>query len=302
MFFKALKVNAKLYHIHDPELIPCGILLKLFGKKIIYDVHENFADDIYDKPWIKYKKTLFFFFDLFEKIAAKLFYFILAEWSYQKRYSDLKARYQVILNYCDISFFKPFHTANRDPFHLFYIGIVLENRSIIEIIKAVHLLHKQKLPVHFHCVGELYSDLSKKIQTLPEYEQVKDFIHFHGRLSLDKGYELSTQMGIGLCLIHPMKNSMESFPTKMFEYMAIGLPQVVSNFPLYISVVEKHNCGLSANPLSPSDIASKVSTLIQQTDLRKKMELNALENAPQYHWDSEKEKLLKLYASILNIK
>ena len=51
---KALRINADIYHIHDPELLWYGwIIRKIFKKKVIYDVHEFVREQIENKGWLK---------------------------------------------------------------------------------------------------------------------------------------------------------------------------------------------------------------------------------------------------------
>ena len=52
VFRRAVKEKASVYHFHDPELIPLGLLLKLLGKKVIYDIHEDYVTSIKIKEYL----------------------------------------------------------------------------------------------------------------------------------------------------------------------------------------------------------------------------------------------------------
>lgn len=301
MFFKALKTRSKIYHFHDPELIPCALLLKLCGKKIIYDVHENFAEDIFDKHWIKSKKLWYNLFNYFEKIACKHFKVILAEESYKIRYQKLKADYSIVLNYPDHHFFEQFkQPVNRKNNRIFYIGILLESRGLLEIAEAIYLLQKKNIFVYFDVVGELFSSLENQFIALPFFKEVDPYIIFHGRKKLDEGYEISRNAAVGMCIIQKMKNSEFSYPTKMFEYMHIGLPQVISDFELYRSVVDKHQCGICVDPAKPVQIADAIETIITNSTLAKEMSANGLNNAPKYCWEECFIKVKEIYNNLLS--
>jgi glycosyltransferase involved in cell wall biosynthesis len=302
MFFKAMKVNARVYHLHDPELIPCGLLLRLFGKQVIWDVHENIAEDIFDKPWIKHQKRAYGIFNFFEKLACQYFYIVLAEKSYEKRYMQLTKRCSTVQNFCDIDFFKPYEQAHfQNLKSVFYIGIVLENRGILQIVEALHLLKLKGEVYDFHCVGELYTDLENKLKALPYYKEVETQLHFHGRLSLEEGYQYAKHCSMGLCIIWPMKNSIESYPTKLFEYMAIGLPVITSNFPLYRSVIEQNNSGQCIDPFSAIALADAIESMHRDVEKSEQLAQNGkLAVKKYYNWETEKIVLARVYEELLD--
>ncbi len=297
---KCLKQKADIYQIHDPELLPTVLLLRLFRKKVVYDVHENIADDIFDKPWIKNKKLLYKFFNFFEKRVASCCPIFIAEDSYLPRYESMTSNVHVVHNYPDVDFFNAYLNEERTgEIRVFYCGILLFSRSIMEIIEAIYLLQKKDIFVHFDVVGELYTDMDEAIDNLKYIKNVKPYIHFHGRLPLSEGYEISRKASIGMSLIHPMKNSMESYPTKMFEYMCIGLPQIASHFPLYKSVVEDHECGLCCDPMDAEVIAKNIENYLTNDALYRAHAKNAIENAHKYSWSTEMEKVNRVYEALL---
>ncbi len=300
MFFKAIKVNARIYHLHDPELIPCGILLKLLGKKVILDIHENIAEDLFDKPWIKRQKLVYSIFAFFESIACKMFYILLAERSYEKRYLAKCKQISTVQNFCDTEFFTAFEkTEYKNTLNLYYIGIILENRGILQILESMHLLKKEGIRADFHCVGELYSDLDKKIKALKYYKEIESQIHFYGRLPLDQGYKMAKNMDIGICLIWPMKNSIESYPTKLFEYMCCGLPIITSNFPLYRAVVEENNCGVCIEPFNVEELKKALIAMHMDVEKSELMAKNGKKTVfEKYDWKTQTPILSKVYNTL----
>ena len=300
MFFKAVRVRADLYHLHDPELIPCGLLLRLMGKKVVLDIHENVAEDIFDKPWIPAKGLLYACFRFFEKRAVKSMPVILAEQSYEARYQKMGADFTTVLNYVDLPFFKPFsENVNRSSNRIFYMGILLESRGLQQIAEAIHILKKQGYVIEFDVVGELYSSLEKQLHALSFWNDISQQIHFHGRLTLEKGYEISREASVGMCIIQPMKNSVGSYPTKMFEYMAIGLPQVTSYFPLYRTVVEENKVGICVDPANAHEIAASILSIMTDSVKAENMRQSGLQAAQKYVWAGEMEKVFALYSRLL---
>jgi glycosyltransferase involved in cell wall biosynthesis len=297
MFFKAIRVNARIYHLHDPELIPCGILLRACGKKVILDIHENIAEDLFDKPWIKRQKLVFTIFTFFEKIACQMFYIVLAERSYEKRYNKMCKHISTVQNFCDTEFFAPYEkTDYKDTLHLYYIGIILENRGILQILDTIYLLKKEGIQAEFHCVGELYTDLDRKIKNLKYYKEIENQIHFYGRLPLEEGYMMAKNMDVGLCLIWPMKNSIESYPTKLFEYMRCGLPIITSNFPLYREVIEENNCGVCIDPLNTDKLKKELIAIHMDVKKSELMAKNGKKTVfEKYDWKSQTPIISKVY-------
>ena len=52
LYRKAVEINAEIYQISEPELIGLGIKLKRAGKKVIFNMRENYISNVMEKSYI----------------------------------------------------------------------------------------------------------------------------------------------------------------------------------------------------------------------------------------------------------
>lgn len=300
IFEKGLELDCDLYHLHDPELIPIGLKLKKLGKKVIFDVHENIAFQILDKNYIPrfLRKLIAIIFRIYEINSLKKFdALILAENSYLKNYISLNKRIEIILNLPDHKLLKNFQKTTRNKMEIFHIGNITNARGFDKIINALNIL-KKKIPNFFlHYVGNYTEELINSV----DLNDINKNIKFYGPKSLLDGLEYSKNSIVGISILKPLKNYQTSYSTKVFEYMAIGLPVITSNFKIYKDIIEKYDCGICVDPNNPKEIANALEIVMKNPSKAMRMGLNGIKAINEkFKWELEEKKLLRLYESLFN--
>ncbi len=302
-FFRVLKLRADIYHFHDPELVFHGILLKLLGKKVVFDIHENIFQQIKDKDWLPFSKTISRLYKVFDFFAAKAFYLVLAEKSYEAYYEKLGARFITVYNYPDIAFFKNYINTRRYELPgnaIFYSGGVFHNRGFDVIVKALALLKQKNIPFFFHCAGKYTPAYMQQLEAMPAYREIRDQVKFYGYLPLTEGYRIAQQCKVGLAILRPIDNYKQSYSTKNFEYMAVGLPTITSNFKLYTDIYDVYPCGLCIDPENETALAGAIERLLTDRALAKSFsETGIAASESTFNWDTECVKIFNLYNSLL---
>ena len=302
--FKALKTKSKIYHFRDPEFIFHGCILRLLGKKVVFDVHENISLQIKEKDWLPFNKVISKAYIVLDFIASKLFYLVLAEKSYDAHYKKFNAKSIIVYNYPDLPFFKEYINSDRikrETNEIFYCGGVFHNRGFDVIIKALYLLKQKNIPFYFHCIGRYSSDYLNGIYEMPEYNEIKNQIKFYGYLQLNEAYEISKSCKVGLAILRPIGNYMNSYSTKNFEYMAIGLPTITSNFKLYTDIYDVYPCGICINPVDPKEMMDAMVKIFNNEDnIAKSFSFVGIEVSEKYfNWETESIKIKDLYNNLI---
>lgn len=298
VYKKAIELDGDIYHLHDPELIPIGLKLKRQGKKVIFDVHENIALQIKeDKDYIPkiFRNIISKGYKKFEQYALKKFdYLVLAENSYHDFYKGNKT--ETVLNMPDLNMLDDFLNLNRNKKNdLYYLGAISFNRGLDINIEALKLLKKDFPNIYFHYIG----NVSKKLLNELDLYELENNIKFYGSKPLNEALTLSYDSKVGISILKPIENYKRSYSTKIFEYMAIGLPVVTSNFPLYKNIVEKYNCGLCVDPNNSFELAIAISYILKNPDEAKEMSKNGRKLIEEkFNWAIEEKKLHGLYEKL----
>lgn len=297
VMWKAIKLKAEVYHFHDPDLIPFGLILKLLGKRVIYDVHEDVPKDILSKEWLgnlRVRKIISWLSGLFLKFSALFFDRIIAATpSISMSFPEMKT---IILSNAPISQLIDeieVETVIKTRVSVIYAGALTKIRGIKQIVEAMELLEGL---TELWLVG-WWEDSAYELEckSLIGWRNVRDF----GATTLERTYSIMKQADIGIVNFFPIPNSIESLPNKAFEYSTCGLPMVMSEFPYWQGIFGE--CAVFVNPIDPQDIAAKIRGLVENPEYRMRLAWEGrklIEN--QYSWESESKKLIELYKGLLN--
>lgn len=296
----ALRQKARIYHFHDPEFLPWAVLLKIKGFRVIYDVHEDVAQQLLSKPWLSYpfRPLISLFFDFFEKAISRKFDFIITATPGIER--NFKShRVSSIRNYPWIS--DAPRTAHRrfsrQRCRLVYVGGLEEVRGIEEIVRSLKYMDP-KFEVTLTLAGRFSEkDFFERLRSLEEWEKVD----FQGWIPQSQIFDLLAERDIGLVCLHPLPRFLTALPVKMFEYMAVGMPVIASGFDLWKSIIQDAGCGICVDPLKPREIAAAVEYMMRNPREAVQMgETGRARVLEQYNWRSQGDKLLDIYRKVEN--
>lgn len=300
-FMTALRCRGDLYHLHDPDLLILGLALRALGRRVVYDIHEDLPTKILLKMYLPKitRKPLSSLVGRLENVVASFMSgLITATPTLRDRFEKSNQNIVVVNNFPMLEEFDGVGTIGweeREP-HVAYFGGISEARGVEEMIEAVALL-PSVLGVRLELAGWFYVDsLLGRLKEKPNWK----LVNWHSdvdRLSLR---HLLNRVSIGLVVLHPEKSFISSQPTKLFEYMAAGIPVIASDFPLWRTIIETCDCGLLVDPLAAGSIAAAIESLITKpANARAMGERGRRAIKEHFNWANEEQTLLSFYSCLL---
>lgn len=302
----ALAVEADIYHIHEPLLLPLASKLKRKGKVVIFDSHEFYGWQLRDNI---HKIKVIRVPDSFMKVIGNLYM------HYEKRicrridgvvqvctmngvdyFSHRCKRSVFVRNLPNSSDYTRRTPINADEASIAMIGGISKERGITQLVEAAYLTHTK-----LYLAGPfLPKSYEQELSQLEAYQNVvyKGFLDKEGMISLLD----QSSIGAATLLNLGQYDKIDTFPTKVYDYMAMELPVILSDTRYARLMNEKYHFAICVDPGDITSIREAIEWLITHPNEALEMGRNGRKAIEQeLNWEKESQKLVDFYHELLSL-
>jgi glycosyltransferase involved in cell wall biosynthesis len=252
---KAFSIKPDVFVISTHELIGIALIYRILtGRKIVYDVQENYWLNItHTHAWPKFIRPIVAFtVRLKEVISSPLFSkFLLAEKCYEKELRFVKGKSTVIENKCRL----PDHFQRRPSINcipLIFTGTLAESTGVFDAIDLTKKLYKTNSRIRLSIIGHCAQ--SKVLSRIKEEIANSNFISLIGGNDFvphEKIMEAVATAHFGIIAYRKSPHTENRIPSKLYEYMAGELPILLQNHQPWIEVCEPYTAAVPVDYNQP---------------------------------------------------
>jgi glycosyltransferase involved in cell wall biosynthesis len=305
MISQALQQRADIYHVHNPELIPTALALKLlFRKRVIYDSREDFPSMMLTKTYLPawLRKPMSRIVALFEKLAARYLDAVVTAdpGSLRPMAHTGASKKLVFYNFPNLSFF-PIEEPVEKSYDLVYRGGLSERAGTFVLLETVRLLAERGIAPRVLLFG--YTDNAESEQRLRDVLiclGIDKLVTLRGRIPHEEMAKTLSSARIAVCPLQKIPKFMNNIPVKVFESWACGLPVIATDLPPIRPFFQRGGLGLLVKPGDPKDLANAIRRLLTEPGLIEEYGRRARQTVLQrYNTSVEIHKLVSLYGEVL---
>lgn len=298
LYRKAIEINADIYQISEPELIGLGVKLKKLGKRVIFNMRENYISNVMEKSYIP-KPLRGVVSRLTEIIFRKKLPLYDAVFSVTDEISDtfsaMGIECRTVRNFPMID---PAHSITEADYlarenRLLYYGTVYRVSCQHKIFDALEHLDN----ITYHIAGPCESDITN--------HSYWSRVDYQGRFT-------KAEMEVFLSRA-TISNILRDFTAigipngsygvlKMFESMEAGLPIICSDVKINREIVAQYNCGICVDIHDTEAIRKAVQSLTLDREAAYQMGQNGRRAViERFNWDNEYTTYKSIIESLMGL-
>jgi len=263
-----------LYAISPESIAPAFGYAKLLRKKFAVDLFEDYLQLLKDRAWAsKFFGTIGWIAKSDTKSA--LWFARRADLTtvadIQVPPFDARNRL-VVRNLPDRSMLTMSGVRNAIP-RAIYIGDLRESRGLRAMLQVAEYAQNWEFdfiggiaPVDQFFVdqwlqaqsarGKAAEAYSSETNSSGRYSSTKSRVRFHGKLAPIDSWKFAEGAWVGLSLLESTPAFIEAVPSKLYEYMSVGLASISSPLPRCIEIINQSKSGMVAS--NPSEVAAQL--------------------------------------------
>lgn len=277
-------------------LVFVTVLPKLFGVKVVLDMHEAMPEVYMDKYEVDREEPIIRVLEYIEKLAIRYANCVITVTEQMKQtFVDrgaLASKIFVILNVPHDEIFDPTlyqgsYKRKRNEFILTSHGTIIQRYGFDTAIKAIAIL-KEKIPfVQLKMVGE--GEYLPELIKLARHLGIERYVQFTGYIPLEKIPEMIMEADVGLVTLKNSLNWNLTHANKMYEYLAMRKPIVISRSKA-VEAYFSESFLMFFEPENEKDLAKKILYLYRHPEKRRELVHNADKLNQEYNWKNERRK------------
>jgi glycosyltransferase involved in cell wall biosynthesis len=305
MFFLTRKQLQHRYHLIHVHSVPdfevfAAWFPKLMGSKIILDIHDLVPEFYASKFDVTPRSAVFKLLAAMERLSAAFAdHVIIANDIWRKRLtgrSTKESKCTAILNFPDTSvFFHRGRKSNGQKFIMLYPGTLNYHQGVDIAIRAFALIKDAASDTEFHIYGRGPSKDS--LAALIAELGLEGRVFLKECVSTPELAAIMENSDLGVVPKRKTPFANEAFSTKILEFMAQGVPVVVSD-----TLVDRHYFNESLVKFfrgeDERDLANSMLLLLRDEGLRRRLAGNARAYVGLNNWDVKKEIYLSIVDSL----
>lgn len=184
--------------------------------------------------------------------------FSMKEW-YNRCLPQIKGQYTIIYNPLNTDQWIDNTPCQYTPNSILYVGTVVENKGVGELVEACRQLHEEGIPVQLTIAGKIGS-YAERLQREVSERNHTDWCHFTGNLPRTQLTSLYRSS-----MVTCLPSYWENMPLTCLEAMAMGNVVIGSNSGGMAEIITDREDGYLVTPMNVEDIKDTITKALQMT-------------------------------------
>lgn len=261
--------DADVYHLHNPDTIPIAAGLKARRRRVVYDTHEDFRTEILLRGWLPSpaRRPAAAVVTAMESFVARIADAVIVT---QEQLLDRLPGAVLIGNPPIVDRAAGLAAADRresrvavdddSPRVLGYVGGLSTDRGLLRMVDLVAALQQYR-PVRLLLIGgAVNDDALARAQARPGWRHVEH----RGPLPQEEAFAALDEADAGLILFQDTASHRHIDPNKIYEYLALALPFIATDFAGWRARFGAAQVGLFVpDSTDVADLAARVADFLR---------------------------------------